>query len=169
MTIAEWVQRLEDDGVAHDYSLHTYRPETRHGTGHTLTAAEAVFAADSRTVLRRLAGDRQSRTAAGMIAIVDAFTGDGRRWLADHVPHHSGSRLDPAQLDLARTPHRDGDLASAITGYRDLAAADGLDLDQVLADLLHLHHARMIGVDLASERHCLRLARTISRTRPAPA
>ncbi|MGC5054992.1 lantibiotic dehydratase [Micromonospora sp. DT48] len=167
-TLAQWVQRLEGDGVVHDYSLHTYRPETRHGTGHTLTAAEAVFAADSRTVLRRLTGDRQARTAAGMIAIADAFTGHGLRWLADHVPHHRGSRLDPAQLDLARTPHRDDGLASAITGYRDLAAADGLNLNEVLADLLHLHHARMIGVDLASERHCLRLARTIARTRPAP-
>ena len=45
--------------------------------------------------------------------------------------------------------------------------ADGLDPDQVLADLLHLHHARMIGVDSASERHCLRLARAIARTPPA--
>ena len=34
---------------------------------------------------------------------------------------------------------------------------------RILADLLHLHHARMIGVDDASERHCLRLARSIAR------
>jgi hypothetical protein len=34
----------------------------------------------------------------------------------------------------------------------------------VLSDLLHLHHARMIGVDTASEQHCLRLVRTIART-----
>jgi hypothetical protein len=33
----------------------------------------------------------------------------------------------------------------------------------VLSDLLHLHHARMIGVDTTSEQHCLRLARTIAR------
>ncbi|ROO60399.1 thiopeptide-type bacteriocin biosynthesis protein [Micromonospora sp. Llam0] len=165
--LAEWTHRLEHDGVVHDYSLHTYRPETRHGTGPTLAAAEAVFAADSRTALRQLTGDRQAVTAAGMIAIADAFTGDGLRWLTDQVPHRSGPRLDPTQLDLARTPHRDDDRAAALAVYRDLADTDGLDLDQVLADLLHLHHARMIGVDTASERHCLRLARAVARTHQA--
>lgn len=34
----------------------------------------------------------------------------------------------------------------------------------MLADLLHLHHARMIGVEAASERHCLRLARAVAHT-----
>ena len=142
----------------------TYRPETRHGTGTTLAAAEAVFAADSQTALHRLTGDRQATTAASMITIADGFTGDGPRWLAEHVPHHSGPRLDPAQLNVARIPWHDQPLTAALTAYRRQAEPDGLDLDQVLADLLHLHHARMIGVDPASERHCLRLARTIART-----
>ena len=84
--------------VVHDYGLHTYRPETRHGTGATLAAAEAVFAADSRAVVRRLAGDRLAATAAGMITIADGFTGDGLGWLAAHVPHRGGPRLGPAQL-----------------------------------------------------------------------
>ncbi|PZG13517.1 lantibiotic dehydratase [Micromonospora craterilacus] len=166
-SLAEWAQRLEYDGVLHDYTLHSYRPETRHGTGATLAAAEAVFAADSRAVRQRLTGDRLATAAAGMIAIADGFTGDGLRWLAEHVPHHSGPRLEPAQLDLARTSQRDEGLARALAAYRALAHADGLDLDLVLADLLHLHHARMIGVDIASERHCLRLARTIARTSQA--
>ncbi|MEU3457866.1 lantibiotic dehydratase [Micromonospora sp. NPDC006766] len=165
--LAQWAQQLEHKGVLHDYSLHTYRPETRHGTGPTLAAAEAVFAADSRATLQRLTGDRQATTAAGMIAIADGFTGDGLRWLAEHVPHHSGPRLEPAQLDLARTTYRDDGLDAALAAYRALADADSLDLDQVLADLLHLHHARMIGVDTASERHCLRLARAIARTSQA--
>ncbi len=165
--LAEWAQQLEHKRVLHDYSLRTYRPETRHGTGPTLTAAEAVFAADSRATLQRLTGDRQASTAATMIAIADAFTGDGPRWLAEHVPHHRGPRLEPVQLDLARTPYRDDDLDKALATYRTLAHADNLDLDQVLTDILHLHHARMIGVDPASERHCLRLARAVARTRQA--
>ncbi|GAA2356094.1 hypothetical protein GCM10010170_048840 [Dactylosporangium salmoneum] len=87
-------------------------------------------------------------------------------WLATHAPHHTGPRLDPAQLDRARTPLHDTQLTEALTTYRLLADQDGLDPDQVLADLLHLHHARMIGVDTASERHCLRLARAIPARHP---
>ncbi|MDM4721385.1 lantibiotic dehydratase [Micromonospora sp. WMMA1363] len=162
--LADWVTDLHDGALVHDYSLHPYRPETRHGAGATLAAAEAVFAADSRAAMRRLTGDRQAATAAGMIAIADGFTGDGLGWLAAHVPQLTGSRLDTAQLDLARMPFRDEQLAAALGAYRTLAERDGLDPDRVLGDLLHLHHARMIGVDSTSERHCLRLARTVART-----
>ncbi|WP_045876518.1 lantibiotic dehydratase [Pseudofrankia sp. DC12] len=162
--LALWAAQLQDDGLLADYTLATYRPETRHGTGETLAAAEAVFAADSRAVLQRLSGDRQAATAAGMIAIADGFTSDGARWLVDHAPHHSGPRLQSAQLAGARLPFRDSDLAAALAAYRALAHRDGLNTDQMLADLLHLHHARMIGVDTASERHCLRLARAVART-----
>ncbi|MEV4545221.1 lantibiotic dehydratase [Micromonospora echinaurantiaca] len=162
--LANWVQHLHNDAVIHDYSLHPYRPETRHGAAATLAAAEQVFAADSRATLHRLTGDRQATTAAGMIAIADGFTGDGPRWLATHIPHRTGPRLDPAQLENARSPVHDERLAAALAAYRPLIGDDGLDPDEVLADLLHLHHARMIGVDLTSERHCLRLARTIAHT-----
>jgi len=164
LNLALWAAQLQDDGLLADYTLATYRPETRHGTGDTLAAAEAVFAADSRAVLQRLSGDRQAATAAGMITIVDGFTGAGARWLVDHAPRRTGPRLQPAQLAGARLPHRDRDLAAALASYRTLAQRDGLNTDQVLADLLHLHHARMIGVDTASERHCLRLARAVART-----
>lgn len=162
--LADWVGDLHTDAAVHDYSLHPYRPETRHGSAATLAAAEAVFAADSRTALRRLTGDRQATTATNMIAIADGFTGDGLTWLAAHIPQLTGPRLNPAQLELARIPYRDGHLAAALAAYRSRVDGDGLDPDQVLSDLLHLHHARMIGVDTSSERHCLRLARTIART-----
>jgi hypothetical protein len=155
---------LHTGAVVHDYSLHPYRPETRHGSAATLAAAEAVFAADSRAALLRLTGDRQAATAAGMIAIADGFTGDGLAWLAAHVPQLTGPRLNPEQLDLARIPLRDERLAAALAAYRSHADSDGRDPHMVLGDLLHLHHARMIGVGTASERHCLRLARTIART-----
>lgn len=165
--LAAWVGNLHDRAVLHDYNLHPYRPETRHGAGATLAAAEAVFAADSRAALRQLAGDRQATTAAGMIAIAHEFTGDGLRWLAAHVPQLTGPRLDPTQLDLAQRPFRDEHLAATLAAYRTLAEEDGLDPDQVLGDLLHLHHTRTIGVDTASEQHCLRLARTIADTKRA--
>jgi len=165
--LARWAEQLQADGLLHDYALHTYRPETRHGTGPVLAAAEAVFAADSGAAihaLRRLPGDRQAATAAGMIAIASAFTSDPMRWLAEHVPRHGGPRLDAGQLTLARTAYGDDRLAAALATYRTLADHDGVDADQVLSDLLHLHHARMIGVSIASERHCLRLARAIACT-----
>ncbi|WP_268761163.1 thiopeptide-type bacteriocin biosynthesis protein, partial [Frankia sp. AvcI1] len=163
-TLAVWADGLADDGLLADYTLATYRPETRWGLGPTLAAAEAVFAADSRAALRRLAGDRQAATAAGMIAIAGGFARDGARWLVDHAPHRGGPRLDPAQLARVRDPYGNSDLTTALAGYRTLAARDSLELDQVLADLLHLHHARMIGPGLASERHCLRLARATVQT-----
>ncbi|QXJ21687.1 lantibiotic dehydratase [Actinomadura graeca] len=164
--LALWADQLHHDGLMADYALATYRPETRHGTGPTLTAAEAVFAADSRAVLGRLAGDREAATAAGMIAIAQGFTGgDGAQWLVDHVPHRTGSRLDPAQLARIRAyPDHDAELAGTLATYRALAHCDGLDTDQILADLLHLHHARMIGIDTSSEWHCLRLARAIANS-----
>jgi thiopeptide-type bacteriocin biosynthesis protein len=162
--LADWVAELHGDAVLHDYSLHSYRPETRHGTGAALAAAETVFAADSRAALRQWTGDRQAATAASMIAIADGFTGDGLTWLAAHVPRRTGPRLDPAQLHLARVPFHDEQLAVSLAAYRSLAGDDGLDPDQVLGDLLHLHRVRMIGGETASEQHCLRLARTIART-----
>jgi hypothetical protein len=132
--LAEWAEQLRTDGILSDYALHTYRPETRHGTGPTLAAAEAVFAADSAAALQRLSGDRQAATAAGMIAIAEAFTGgNGLRWLAEHVPRRSGPRLKAAQLALARAPYGGDDLSAALVTYRSLADRDGLDTDQVLA------------------------------------
>jgi thiopeptide-type bacteriocin biosynthesis protein len=160
--LARWAQHLEEQSLLIDYTVATYRPETRHGTGLTLAAAAAVFAADSRAVLFRLGGDRHATTAAAMIAIADAFAGDGATWIAHHVPHHSGPRLQPDQLSRARRPHRDDALTRALSAYRTFVDNDGLDPDQVLADLLHLHHARAIGVDSNSERHCLRLARAVA-------
>ncbi|MEU7923191.1 lantibiotic dehydratase [Micromonospora zamorensis] len=166
--VAVWAERLDEQGLLTDYSLATYRPETRHGTGPTLAAAEAVFAADSRAVLANLTGDRHATTAASMLTIAHGFSGDGPRWITEHVPHRGGPRLDPTQLSHARRTHRDDELTAALTmaltAYRTLVDRDGLDPDHVLADLLHLHHARMIGVDLASERHCLRLARAVAHT-----
>lgn len=49
---------------------------------------------------------------------------------------------------------------SALATYRaHFSPAEGPEPNLVLASLLHLHHARMVGVDQDSERICLRLAR----------
>lgn len=62
------------------------------------------------------------------------------------------ANVPPPLLERRRT---------ALTSYR--ALLDG-DIDAVLADLLHLHHARMIGIDADSERTCMRLARAVAQT-----
>ncbi len=49
---------------------------------------------------------------------------------------------------------------SALAAYRaHLSLAQRPDPDPVLASLLHLHHARMVGVNQDAEWICLRLAR----------
>ncbi|MFC5187788.1 lantibiotic dehydratase [Actinomadura harenae] len=160
--IAGLAERLYDQGLLTDYVLATYRPESRHGGGAALAAAEAVFAADSRAVLQRLSGDRQAATAAGMVAIAEGFTDDGAAWLGEHVPRRSGPRLDPGRLPCVSSFPPQHHLAAALKTYRAAADRDGLDTDYVLADLLHLHHARAIGIDTASELYCLRLARAVA-------
>ncbi|MEV5570331.1 lantibiotic dehydratase [Spirillospora sp. NPDC052269] len=162
--LAQWAKRLYEEGLLTDYVLATYRPEARHGQGPTLVAAEAVFAADSCAVLQHLASDRNAATAAGMAALAEGFTGNGTAWLVEHVPHRSGPRLDPTQLSLIRAFGPPPPLTAALKTYRAAIDRDGLDPDQVLADLLHLHHARAIGVDRASELHCLRLARAVAHS-----
>lgn len=158
-----WADSLAADGLLHDYTLNTYRPEARFGTGATLAAAETVFAADSHLVVRRLSGDREITTAAGLIRIATGFTASGPEWLIEHVDHRGQTPADQRPIGARRKQVlralRDVDddrLQHALADYRDHADRDGLDPDPLLADLLHLHHARMIGVDSASERYCLR-------------
>ncbi len=66
---------------------------------------------------------------------------------------------------------------SAVAAYRaHLSPVEGPDPDPVLASLLHLHHARVVGINQDSERICLRLARAAAlgwvarneRGRPSP-
>jgi thiopeptide-type bacteriocin biosynthesis protein len=166
-----WAEQLGTDGLLHDYTINTYRPEARFGAGATLAAAEEVFAADSHAVIPRLTGDRMIATAAGLISIVDGFTRNGPGWLIEHVDHHGESHApgqpisDQRELVIrALSTSSDDRLRQALADYRTHTDRDGLDRDRILADLLHLHHVRMIGVDLVSERRCLRLARATALT-----
>jgi thiopeptide-type bacteriocin biosynthesis protein len=161
----------------------------RYGTGAAMQAAEAVFAADSAVAITQLTITAEGTLhpyaviAASITDLATAFTGSLSsclNWLIEHVNHHpipaltrhihaQAMRLaDPSgdwaalrvlpgsqRLELAWSRRR-----SALAAYRThLSAADGPNPDPVLASLLHLHHARMVGVNQDSERICLRLAR----------
>jgi len=196
--IRTWSAPLVESGLLGRLEFDTYRAETgRFGSNAAMDAAHAVFAADSAAALTQLrltgqhrpagpdraAGpDRTATTAAGLLDLVIAFTGDateGRRWLLDHVPRSGpytpggrGTRTTPADTLALLGPHlqtlADGaDVAAAwqrrahaLAAYRTALARHGVDDPTVvLPDLLHLHHARTIGLSLESEHRCLHRAR----------
>jgi hypothetical protein len=88
------------------------------------------------------------------------------RHLADLIPHGG---IPPLDRNLLRQGRQPSDVPppllqrrrAALTAYRTFL--DDSVTHVVLADLLHLHHARMIGTDEESERTCLRLAKAISQ------
>jgi thiopeptide-type bacteriocin biosynthesis protein len=161
----------------------------RYGTGAAMQAAEAVFAADSAVSIAQLTVTASGTPhpyaviAASFTNLAAAFTGNlnsGLQWLVDHVKHHPAPALareiydqamrlaDPsgAWAALRALPGGEalalawGHRRSALVAYRaHLSPANGPDPDPVLAAVLHLHHARMVGINQNSERICLRLAR----------
>ncbi|MGW3351748.1 thiopeptide-type bacteriocin biosynthesis protein [Nonomuraea rubra] len=162
--------------------------------GPALPAAEKVFATDSAAVLAQLPLPSQASVAAVVAASVTdltaAFTGSlpaGMNWLIEHIPrttthpidrrlHDEALRLaDPADDRAALHALPGGDHAltawrqrrKTLTHYRGLLTGEhGPTPDNVLASLLHLHHARMAGLDPDSERLCLRLARAAALAHP---
>jgi lantibiotic biosynthesis protein len=169
-TLGEWTRSLHDAGLLADVTLGTYRPETgRYGTGPAMAAAEAVFAADSAFTVAHLstAASTEAATAAAMIDLAAAFHGQAApAWLTEHLGYGGGPALERSLLaqvlqSVPVSPELAERRRSAIAAYRALLAAD--DADAVLADLLHLHHNRMIGTDAGSERRCLRLARAAAQ------
>ncbi|MGB6163268.1 MAG: thiopeptide-type bacteriocin biosynthesis protein [Pseudonocardiaceae bacterium] len=154
--LGAWADRVRHLGLLRNIVLDTYYPEVgRYGTGAAMHAAEAVFAADSTVAIAALSVTSHSYAviAASFTNLAAAFTGSlssGLNWLTDHVNHHP----TPA-LALAWDRRR-----SALAAYRaHLSLAQQPGPDPVLASLLHLHHARMVGINQDSERICLRLAR----------
>lgn len=158
--------------------------------GGRLVAPQAVFAADSAVALAQLTiiGDGETHpfavVAASFTDLAAAFTGsltNGLNWLTDHISQHPApafAREVHRQAMRLADPHGDWAAKRALSGGERLALswvhrrsalatyrahvgpAEGLDPDQVLASLLHLHHARVVGINQDSERICLRLART---------
>jgi thiopeptide-type bacteriocin biosynthesis protein len=77
--------------------------------------------------------------------------------LADPSGDWAALRALPGGQQLAQAWSR---RRSALTTYRaQLSRIDGPNPDPILASLLHLHHARVVGMARDSERICLRLAR----------
>ncbi|MFJ6136511.1 lantibiotic dehydratase [Kitasatospora sp. NPDC092286] len=189
-----WAGELQAAGLLTRLQLDTYQPETgRYGRGAAMRQAEEVFAADSRAVLAQLAhadrtkADPGALTAASMVAIATALLGAdaAARWLLEHVPRHTDHPLPRAarSLALALTEQpgawpalantlsgRDlirawRERAAALTDYRLLLDQQGeLEPDEVVGALLHVHHARAIGIDPDHERACHRLARAVALT-----
>ena len=110
------------------------------------------------------------------------------RWLAGHTKPGSSpppralynqavALVNPPGCHTANTPAADADVAAswlarraALAAYRSaLERAGTIPPLELLPDLLHLHHARMSGPDLAAERASLHLARAAALSRLARA
>ncbi|MGP3959736.1 lantibiotic dehydratase [Nonomuraea sp. 3N208] len=187
--VGAWAERVRGRGLLRGIVFDTYYPEPgRYGDGPTLAAAEAVFAADSATAVAQLAISGRAAQSAAVIAasftdLAIAFTGSipaGLSWLVEHVPrapalpiervlynqalrladpsgHWAKLHALPGGPQTARAWRRRRD---ALAAYRArLTGEHSPNPDTILASLLHLHHARMSGLDPGSERLCLRLAR----------
>ena len=187
--IAGWAHRLRQAGLVSRIQFDTDYPETgRFGGAEAMAAAEEFFAADSAAALAQVvATDHQQApnllalTAASLLDLTTALIGDtakAMRWMIDHArPHRSPPPrvvYDQAVLlgnpdsrvELATLPQGEQILSSwdrrrrTLAAYRDaLRSTSTTSATDVLPDLLHLHHTRMAGLDLNTERICLHLAR----------
>jgi thiopeptide-type bacteriocin biosynthesis protein len=105
----------------------------------------------------------------------------GMRWLIDHIPATAPEPIPRDQFSQAvqaANPHADwaalralpggpaivqawADRDAALAIYRDLlpSPAEGIDPDDVLGSLLHVHFVRAVAVDFPEEAICLYLAR----------
>ncbi|OHV63666.1 lantibiotic dehydratase [Pseudofrankia sp. BMG5.36] len=131
--LGTWAERLCRTGLLHTLELRTYRPEVgRYGTGLTLAAAEAAFAADSTAALAQLTLtttpsdlDPRAVAAASMIDLAAGFLG-GRdaaaRWFTHHVPHGGSPRL-PRDLREQGLQLVTPDRAELLTNQEPLIAA----------------------------------------------
>ncbi|GAA1985856.1 hypothetical protein GCM10009738_76920 [Kitasatospora viridis] len=144
-----------------------------------LEAAEEVFTADSRAVaaaLRHLPAAQVHPTAlvaVGMLHITQGFFGQeaGAAWLAEHpsrpAPVERATASQATALasltgwpsELAEAKH---DRAQALGAYQLLLPEDA-DRTSVVESLLHMHHNRLVGLDLDAEAAARRLARQLAR------
>ena len=188
--ISTWAGELRQARLLSDVRYPTSYPETgRWGSGPAMSAAEAVFAADSRAVLAQLRQParpaRQALVAAHAVAIAIAFTGstaDGMTWLTSHVPAPAPVRIprpvyteavriaDPACEWAALRAAQGGtaivdawaERQQAIAAYRACfpgTGTSGISPDDILTSLLHLHHVRAFAIDFPDEAECMYLAR----------
>jgi thiopeptide-type bacteriocin biosynthesis protein len=189
--IGLWAAALRRQGLVSELSLDTYRPETaRYGAGDALTAAEALFAADSAAAIVQLAAqDATSQRALAAVSLADlaaAVTGSwqaGMRWLTGHGPAQHQPAGDRAVIRHAVAMAGSGERirldgipeATRITAawqarrraaarYADLIAAPGghADPDSAIMALLHMHHNRIHGIWPDCEAQCRQAARAVA-------
>jgi thiopeptide-type bacteriocin biosynthesis protein len=178
----EWSRRLRHRGLITHAGVETYYPESaRFGGPASMRAAEEFFAADSAAVLAQLtvqhgqdAPDARAVTAASMVDIAIGLLGDEAEamlWLIKHArtePTAPPRAVYRQTVDLVNTApdgldtrltQRWSERRRALAAYRQSLKQTELQPNDVLADLLHLHHVRVQGAELAQERAQLHLAR----------
>jgi thiopeptide-type bacteriocin biosynthesis protein len=161
----------------------------RFGDHTAMAAAESVFAADSGAAIVQLAGTvlrggphLHALIAASMVDLAISFAGsidDGMHWLVEHARtpampaparhvHDQAIRLADPHDDWGAVRELPGGQhianawqrrRAALATYRSSLTDTGDSVPAILPDLLHLHHVRMAGVSLDTERLCTRLAR----------
>jgi len=189
--VGMWAADLRQRGLLGHLQWDTYYPETgRYGAGAAMSAAEAVFAADSTAALAQMvftttgAAHPQAVMTASLIDLATAVIGDvstAMRWLVDHIS--TGATTHPTRPIHQETMHLanpDNSFAAlrdlsggsdviaawtarheAIDTYRArLTACGGTDPQVILPSLMHTHHLRTAGIDEADEHICYRLARS---------
>ncbi|MFE7809199.1 lantibiotic dehydratase [Streptomyces sp. NPDC057430] len=167
----------------------SYPEMGRWGEGLAWAGAEEVFRADSRAVLAQLtcAGrpSRRALVAAHSVAIAAAYLGSTAKamsWLIHHIPAAPPARVArPEFAEAVALANPDDDWAAlrsvaggetilhawsdrgqALERYRDHFPGpdtQGIDADDVLTSLLHVHFVRAVAVDFPEEAVCLYLAR----------
>ncbi|MEU9505386.1 lantibiotic dehydratase [Micromonospora sp. NPDC048170] len=182
--VGRWAQALRQQGLAGDLSLDTYRPETgRYGDGQAISAAEKLFAADSRAALAQMATkdesriDQQALTAASTVDLAAAILGshdDGCEWLVARPEHAGRAPIERHVLRQAVTLDQTflpepvqrawRERSRVALRYAEALSASGSPLTPaaVLASLIHLHFVRVHGPDEAAEQVTYRLARHIA-------
>ncbi|MFF4988529.1 lantibiotic dehydratase [Streptosporangium saharense] len=188
--VGAWTADMRRRGLIGELTFATYHPETvRYGTGQTLKAAEALFAADSSAVLAQLvllsrnpSLSPRALTAASLVNFACSLVGDpsaGMHWLIAHAnigPAPAAKREVVHQAVLLAEPARSlllslngGQALISAWTARGEAAAHYVRLlgdDGVMASpfgsLLHMNHIRTHGIDPECEQSCHRLARSVA-------
>lgn len=167
----------------------SYPEHGRWGGGAAWAAVEDVFRADSAAVLTQLrqslTPDRRSLIVAHNVAIAAGFLGStpaAMTWLLASIPHRPPTavgrsgfaeavRLGDPTDGWANLRATDGGVAihtawagrdRALARYRTCFPSGdtvGVDPDDVLRSLLHVHFVRAYAVDFAEEDVCLHLTR----------
>lgn len=187
--ITGWTQELTDADLTRRVQWDTdFGEPGRFGSPAAYHATTAVFAADSAAALAQLAITARrptlgwrALTAASMVDLVTAVIGDPQqalRWLIARTRTHRpappravydqaialANPYDPTAVASLRGSEnlmdRWAQRRRTVAAWRDsLPAVSAVPPVELLPDLLHLHHVRVAGLDLDSERACLHLAR----------